>query len=662
MKHFNITFKPDGRQISIHAGATLLDAAGQAGIILNTVCGGKGICKKCLVNLDPDGRGVLACQHHIDSDLTVTVPHSSRFFEHKILTEGVAPQTEIQPDIYKKYLKFASAGKIFGVAVDIGTTTVVAKLVDMTDGQPLATQAELNPQTRYGDDVISRINYAQTDAKLAELHKAIIDCINELTAKLCSQASIDTKQIYEMCVVGNTTMNHIFLKLPVVQLGQAPYKAFSLDAKDLSPKKIALQINPAGNIHTVENIAGFVGSDTVAVALAVDINSAQDLTLVVDIGTNGEIVLGTADPLRRGRTAANKLYAASCAAGPAFEGARISCGSRAMEGAIQAVVINEADLDLDVIGNCPPCSICGSGLIDAVAVLLDLGIIDRTGRFANPGKLPPAICSRIVKHNNQPAFVLAERRATPAPSGVEGSDERLLLTQKDIREVQLAKAAIRAGIKLLQRKIGVGDNDIKQVLLAGAFGNYIRRESALRIGLLPNIPLERIKFVGNAAASGAEIILLSQKCRTQAKKLRICDEQGEPAFCLYRAANVSERDLFLTQRDIRQVQLAKAAIRAGIKLLQKKIGLEDDDVKQVLLAGAFGNYIRRESALRIGLLPNLPLERIHFIGNAAASGAEMLLLSRKYRTQAKKLARKIEYVEIAHQPDFQAVFTDCMSF
>jgi len=523
MKHFNITFKPDGRQISIHAGATLLDAAGQAGIILNTVCGGKGICEKCIVNLEPPRRQVLACQYRIQKDLTVTIPPASRFFEQKILTHGIDTKAGVRPDVYEKYKKTASAGKIFGVAVDIGTTTVVAKLVDMTDGHPLATQADLNPQTQYGDDVISRINYAQTDAKLAELHKAIIDCINELTAKLCSQASIDTKQIYEMCVVGNTTMNHIFLKLPVVQLGQAPYKAFSLGAQDLSPKKLALQINPAGNIHTVENIAGFVGSDTVAVALAVDINSADEMTLAVDIGTNGEIVLGTAD----------KLYAASCAAGPAFEGARISCGSRAMEGAIQAVVINEGDLDLEVIGNCPPHSICGSGLIDAVAVLLDLGIIDRTGRFVKPekvqDKLSPADLSRIIQQDGQPAFRLVDK-------------------------------------------------------------------------------------------------------------------------------------IVLTQQDIRQVQLAKAAIRAGIKLLQKKIGLEDDDIKQVLLAGAFGNYIRRESALRIGLLPNLPLERIHFIGNAAASGAQMLLLSRKCRAQAKKLARKIEYVEIAHQPDFQAIFADSMTF
>ncbi len=517
MKHFNITFEPDGRVISIHSGATLLEAAGQAGIILNTVCGGKGICKKCIVNLEPGGQQVLACQYRIQNDLTVTVPSASRFFEHKILTEGVSAQAEIQPDIYKKYLKFALAGKIFGVAVDIGTTTVVAKLIDMKNGQLLATQAGLNPQTRFGDDCLSRISYAQTGTKLAELHKTIIDCINELTVKLCSQVCIDTKQIYEMCIVGNTTMNHIFLKLPVTQLGQAPYKAFSLDAKDLLPKKIAININPDGNIHTVENIAGFVGSDTVAGALAVDVNSSEQMTLIVDIGTNGEIVLGTAD----------KLYAASCAAGPAFEGARISCGGRAAEGAIQAVVINEDDIDLDIIGNRPPHSICGSGLIDAVAVLLDLGIIDPTGRFADPANLPPSIRSRIIQQNGQPAFRLAEN---------------ITLTQQDIREVQLAKAAIRAGIKLLQRKISAGgrltagleDNDIKQVLLAGAFGNYVRRESALRIGLLPAVPLERIHFVGNAAACGAQLILLSGCCRDEAKKLarkiKYVEIANEPDF------------------------------------------------------------------------------------------------------------------------------------
>lgn len=504
MKHYNVTFLPDSRQIAIHEGATLLEAAGQAGIILNTVCGGRGTCKKCAVKLQPGGRRVLACQHRIQSGLTVTIPDDSRFFEHRILSHGIDTKIEVRPDIYEKYKETASDGKIFGVAVDIGTTTVVAKLIDMTTGQPLATQADLNPQARYGGDVISRISFAQTDAQLTELHDAVINCINKLTGKLCSRASINTEKIYEMCIVGNTAMNHIVLKFPVAQLGRAPYRAFSVDSKDIVPDELNLRMNAAGNIHAAAGIAGFVGSDINVAALAVGIDSASDLTMVVDIGTNGEIVLGTAD----------ELYAVSCAAGPAFEGARISCGSRAAEGAIEAVVVDDGDIGFDVIGDHPPRSICGSGLIDAVAVLLDLGIIDTTGRFADPEKLPalpPAIGSRIIKHNNQPAFVLAESRAT--------SHEPLLLTQQDIREVQLAKAAIRTGIKLLQRKMGVGDDDIQQVFLAGAFGNYIRRESALRIGLLPSVPLERIHFVGNAACSGAQMLLIDSRLRKLAAEL-----------------------------------------------------------------------------------------------------------------------------------------------
>jgi len=527
MKHFNITFIPDGRRIAIHAGATLVEAAGQAGIVLNTACGEKGTCGKCAVNIEPTGQSVLACQYHIQSDLTVTIPPESRLFDHKILKHGIDVLKKIQP---LGRLEYADAKeKIFGIAVDIGTTTVVTKLIDMTTGQCVATEAAVNPQVRYGDDVISRIAYAQTGEKLQELHKIIIDCINELTAKLCDTAAINAKQIHQMCIVGNTTMNHIFLKLPIKQLGQAPYKAFSVDAKDVPSSELSLQINPAGNIHTVENIAGFVGSDTTAVALAVDVDSAEEMTLVVDIGTNGEIVLGTK----------NKLYAASCAAGPALEGARITYGSRAVEGAIEAVVANEGDITVDVIGNCPPRSICGSGLIDAVAVLLDLGVIDLSGRFVEretlQTRLPQAILSRIVEHKDQPAFVIA-----------------------------------------------YSSNDSKPVVL--------------------------------------------------------------------------------TQRDIRQMQLAKAAIRAGIKLLQKKFNIDDSDIKHIFLAGAFGNYIRPESALRTGLLPNVPIERIHFVGNAASSGAQMILLSSYYRSLSKKLARKIEYIEIANEKDFASVFADCMLF
>ncbi|MBN2180865.1 MAG: DUF4445 domain-containing protein [Sedimentisphaerales bacterium] len=530
MKHFTITFEPDGKQIAIHAGATVVEAAGQAGIVLNTACGGRGTCKKCLVKILPEDKEVLACQYRIQSNLIVSIPSQSRYFQQQILEQGIEAKIEPGSNIYEELRLKATSENIFGVAIDIGTTTVVAKLMNMVDGRSQAVESDLNPQTKYGDDVISRISYAQDLENLADLNKVIIDCINKLIDKLCRKTSIFADEIYEVCVVGNTTMNHIFLQFPIAQLGWAPYKAHSLDAYDSSAEKLYIKINPQGNIHTVENIAGFVGSDTTAVALATGIDSAEKKTLIVDIGTNGEIVLGSKD----------KLYAASCAAGPALEGARISCGSRAVEGAIEAVVIGQDDIDLDVIGNCTPHSICGSGLIDAAAVLLDLGIIDTTGRFAEPDRLkdvlPTAIVSRIMKLD------------------------------------------------------------------------------------------------------------------------------GQLGFTLYRNINENQYGVIITQRDIRQIQLAKAAIRAGIKILMRKLDIADADIEQIFLAGAFGNYIRPESALRIGLLPTGDTQRLHFIGNAALSGAEMILLSRQRRDHALKLARMIEYVEIANESDFQDIYADCMNF
>ncbi len=512
MKHFTVTFEPDGKQIAIHSGATLLEAAGQAGIILNTTCGGVGTCKKCKVGLPADSSEVLACQYRVHSDLTVTIHPESRFFEQKILKHGVDAKIDLRPDIFRNYAAPDSPKKILGVAVDIGTTTIVAQLLDMTEAKTLATAAALNPQTRFGDDVISRITFGSTDEGLAELQKTVVDCLNDLIIQLCSEASIEPLDIYEICIVGNTTMNHIFLKLPIAQLGHAPYQANSLEAHDVNPRILGLDMNPKGNVHTVENIAGFVGGDTVAVALATDIASAEELTLAVDIGTNGEIVLGTRD----------KLYAASCAAGPAFEGARIKCGGRAVEGAIEAVVINDGDIDLDVIGNIAPRLICGSGLIDAVAVMLELGIIDNTGRFAKPEPLPPAIAARLAEVEGQEAFILA------------AGEPAVFLTQKDIRETQLAKAAIRAGIKLLQKKLGVEDDQIMHVYLAGAFGNYISPANARRVGLLPDIPLERIQSIGNAAVVGAQMTLISNHSRKAAadiaKKIQYVEIAHEADF------------------------------------------------------------------------------------------------------------------------------------
>ncbi|MFH1615509.1 MAG: ASKHA domain-containing protein [Planctomycetota bacterium] len=568
MKHCIVVFEPEGKRVSIHRGATLLEAAGQGGIILNTSCGGAGTCGKCKVQISPRGDEVLACQYIVEEDITVVISADSRFFYQKILEHGVDREIELCPCMCKKhvivpcgkrpvdvlrdtcggavinlsagvkskYEQLASQageegvttvlrgcrsedvsyemidaeagdtrGRIFGAAVDIGTTTVVARLVDMTTGEAAATAAGSNPQSKYGDDVVSRISYGQSEKGLAELRGLIVGCINELVEELCEKGKCRCDEIYEVAAAGNTTMNHIFLGLPIKQLGQAPYSAYSVAAYDRGVEESGLRINAGGNVHTIENIAGFVGSDTTAAAVAVGMDMAEAMTLVIDIGTNGEVILGTKD----------KLLAASCAAGPALEGARIHHGSRAVDGAIERVVLNGGDIDVDVIGGGDARSICGSGLIDAAAVLLEVGVIDSTGRFVDPaglkGKVGEKILRRLIRFEGGRAFVLAGEGA-----GKRGS---VFLTQKDIRELQLAKGAIRAGIKLLQERMGVKDEDISQVLLAGAFGNYIQRKSALRIGLLPQIPVERIKFVGNAASSGAQMVLVSSQCRALAGEL-----------------------------------------------------------------------------------------------------------------------------------------------
>ncbi len=502
MKHFSIRFEPDNRKTSVHAGATIVEAAGQVGIILETICGGEGTCGKCKVRIQPEGREVLACQHRIERDLVVSIPAQSRLFEHKILEHGIdAPS--VTPTIGLEYGEKADSGRILGLAVDIGTTTVVAKLLDVMTGEVVGVKSALNPQTRFGDDVISRISHGTSQKGAAELRAAVVDCINSLTENICRERNLSADDIVEACIVGNTTMNHLFLELPVAQLGQAPYQAHSLDACDRAASESGLRMNPAGNVHSVANIAGFVGSDITAVGLALDIESSGQTTLVVDIGTNGELLLS-----KDGR-----VYAASCAAGPAFEGARIICGARAASGAIEAVVVNGEDIGIDVIGGGEARTVCGSGLIDAVAVMLELGIIDQMGRFVDVQQLqraPEPIRRRVGLYQGKPAFYL---------SGSEGRSDAVFIAQEDIRQVQLAKGAIRAGIQLLQKRVGIDDEDLGAVLLAGAFGSYIRRESAVRIGLLPDVEIHKIRFVGNAAGSGAQMILLNRQSREAATRL-----------------------------------------------------------------------------------------------------------------------------------------------
>jgi uncharacterized 2Fe-2S/4Fe-4S cluster protein (DUF4445 family) len=568
-----VHFVSESRTAEVSPGATILDAAVKAGVKLYTACGGGGTCGKCVVELLPGGSRVLACHFHVSRDLHVNVPRSAQQARHKILHEGIEQDVVVCP-VFRKtfvrlpegtpsalvdvlrlagfekqyYLSDAAAAAIkqfsqseldrgvtalcrldtfadtqdnyvvvalepgdtsasfYGVAVDIGTTTMVATLVDLNTADVLATSSSLNPQNRFGDDVISRITHGQEESGLKQLHDVTIAGVNELISQLCSQREISPLHIYEVSVVGNTTMNHIFLGLPIRQLGHSPYNAWSVDAHDVEPSKLGLGINPNGNVHTVENIAGFVGADTVGVAVAVRMDKVEKMTLVLDIGTNGELILGTKD----------RLFAASCAAGPAFEGARISQGSRAMHGAIERIAYNPAsgDIETKVIGEISPVSICGSGLIDAVGVLLELGIVEATGRFVLPDNvgvgLTPKIMARFTTKDGQPAFILAHGEAVSAD---------VILTQKDLREVQLAKAAVRAGIKLLQARVGIDDSQIEQFLIAGAFGNYIDPVHAMRIGLLPTVPVDKVKFIGNAAASGAKLVIVNRHLRTLADTL-----------------------------------------------------------------------------------------------------------------------------------------------
>lgn len=571
MKHYQIQFQPDNLTVLVHKGASLLEAAGQAGIILSTPCGGAGRCGKCKAHLLPSEKEVLACQYIIDRDLTVFVPESSRFYQQQILEHGIdrsvaamasvrkvfietpplqsqalcnalsaAVSTEItMPDalfdslsrlsvyqetgmtvvfvhqdnneqpryILKAIEKGNTREKLLGLAIDIGTTTVVARLADLNSGQVVSTASSGNPQAGYGADVISRIGFCEHDNGLNTLHTSIIGCVNDLIRKVCLQSNVKNEDIYEIVFAGNTTMTHLLLKYPVRQLGQAPYKAYCLDACDRQPADFGFEINPAGNIHVMANIAGFVGSDTVAASVACSMDITTVNTLLVDIGTNGEIVYASE----------SHLLAASCAAGPALEGAGITFGSGAQSGAIERVLFDGKDIDVDVIGTEHACTICGSGLIDAIAVMLNLGIMDSTGRFFESSDLDPflpdTIRRRLIKHLNGPAFVIAGTYTN------KQWNHAVVLSQRDIRQLQLAKAAIRAGIELLLKKAHADANSIQQILLAGAFGNYIQKENAVRIGLLPAVPLEKIHFVGNAAGTGAQMALISQDARTLAKHL-----------------------------------------------------------------------------------------------------------------------------------------------
>ncbi len=560
-----VLFQPSGRRVFVLPGTLLLEAAELAGILLQTPCGGKGTCGKCLVLIGDVE--VLACSYRVERDVVVDVPDASLFVggQQILVTDGgravgvvdpplqVVPfklQAPTQEDVVADFTRLSSAvgggrscrlavlqqlphairrfgwsGRavvtqdrilgilasegdiaVLGVAVDIGTTTVVGTLIDLVTGAELAVASRMNDQIQCGDDVIARIHCVREEAgAVHRLQGLLVKTLQKIVDDLALQAGADRASIYEVAVAGNATMQQLLLGLDCSALGEVPFTQAFSDAMTCAAREIGLQVHPGGEMYVFPQIGSFVGGDTVAGMVATQLDQQDGAVLFVDIGTNGEIVLAHG----------GKMLVTSTAAGPAFEGARIRQGMRAVPGAIEKVLIGDA-VTLNIIGDLAPSGLCGTALLDAVAELLRVGVLDETGRFRDPEELPEtvsaAVRARMQRDGDDWCFVLA-----PADMAAQG--QAVCLWQRDVRELQLASGAIRAGITILLQRAGLTADDLSCVLLAGAFGNYIRRHQARRVGLLPAIAEEHIHFVGNAASLGAKMVLLSQVERDRAATL-----------------------------------------------------------------------------------------------------------------------------------------------
>ncbi|MGI6552686.1 MAG: ASKHA domain-containing protein [Bacillota bacterium] len=574
MKKHRVIFLPDQVEVVVPEGTSLLQAIQEAGLEFEGPCGGKGTCGKCRAKIIEAGgqRWILACQSLVTAGMTVEIPKPEVYLaRNDALTAGL-PEGKPSPGITKlvvqveapslskqladaerllqslprgaQVLKLAALRDLpaavrkenglttivlegnqvlaveagdtgehfYGLAVDIGTTTVMAGLLDLHSGKTMVTVSAGNTQNIFGADVISRIEYAMQGSKqLGQLQRRVIQVINRLIRKAAVQAGISEKQIYLAAVVGNTTMSHLFLGVDPRHLAPAPFIPAFTGLVRVEAWEIGLSLAPHAPVYLLPNIAGYVGGDTVGVILATDLHQGEGNRLAVDIGTNGEIVLASS----------GRLITCSTAAGPAFEGAQIKHGMRAQAGAIEGVTIDE-DVSLRVIGDVPAKGICGSGLMDAVAELVRHGIIEKGGRLLakEEGKhLPPALQKRLGLWEGNSCFILATEEET-------GGDP-VVLTQKDVREVQLAKGAIRAGIQVLLDQLGLTAAELDEVLLAGAFGTYLNKKSALEIGLLPPVDPAKIRAVGNAAGAGAVMALLSAEIREKAVKVAAGTEHLE---------------------------------------------------------------------------------------------------------------------------------------
>jgi uncharacterized 2Fe-2S/4Fe-4S cluster protein (DUF4445 family) len=391
-------------------------------------------------------------------------------------------------------VKPQSASRL-GLAVDLGTTKIAGYLVDLADGRTLGARGVMNPQISHGEDVIARIAHArESPSEAACLQDLVVTALNSLCTSLCADAGVEPGDVAEAVVVGNTAMHHLLLRLPVEQLAFSPYVPAVTTALDVKACELGLAIASGGYVHLLPNVAGFVGADHVAVLLATDIEHADGLSLVLDIGTNTEVCLANS----------GSLTSTSCASGPAFEGAHIQHGMRASQGAIEHLRFVDDQIQYQTVDGFAPAGICGSGIVDAVAQLCRIGVLDRKGKMADH--------PRVRLNGGTREFVLVDHKESQG-----GRD--VTLTERDVEAVQLAKGAIRAGIQMLLEGLGSPENEIDRVIIAGAFGTYLDVDSAVSIGMFPSLPLDRFHQVGNAAGSGARMALVSRSKRAMAQAL-----------------------------------------------------------------------------------------------------------------------------------------------
>ena len=504
----DITFLRDDQRVSItvEKGMSLLEAARKSGILLESPCNGSGSCGKCKVKILQRQDIVLACTEFAEADMTVEILDRQDSHNVQIVQHGADLDIAVDSAVSKRYHPGShttevwidqvlqgvepgdTTGESFGLVVDIGTTTLVAALFDLVTGREAASAASLNPQSHHAQDVLSRIKYASGKEGLTVMHTEFISVLNRMIDDLVLQAGIKASRIYELVFSGNTCMLHLALGVDPAPLGRYPYIPAITGGWSYPARDYGIPVNDWAKVYLPPVMSAYVGADITSGILAAGLKQQAGLTLFVDVGTNGEMVLA----------ADGGLIATSTAAGPAFEGMNITYGMRASPGAIEKfMVAGDGTVTLQTIGEREPIGICGSGLLDIVGELVKHGLIQKTGRL-QPAPDRPELAGRLVKKDGKTVFAVADA---------------VYLTQKDIRQVQLAKGAIRAGIEALLAKNKVLPEAVHRVYIAGSFGYHLNPESLIHIGMLPQEFHNKIEFLGNTSKTGGQAFLLNHPAR-----------------------------------------------------------------------------------------------------------------------------------------------------